>query len=250
MYCYIYCYMYVHIWICVCMCRHLHVYVCGGGQYFDTYTWPNEINSHTYTQHLYAGLSFESDIHHDIVMAMEKVAEFIAPPGETIPAIRDVPFHYHNRCDLATELYNYKELECVFGPTALSWVVHETKNKLNFESIMASGDEFLAYVVQQKERDNDIMNPRVCRVPANLTMLNEYKMKLTKVRGRCGHGGHKKVRIGATNWDIVILMMIMNGSVSRKKINGNRCYVGCSVCNRCVVDMEKPKILYVATYSV
>jgi hypothetical protein len=140
-----------------------------------------------------AGLSYEVDIHRDVLVALEKIIEFVVTDKEPHPVLSSVPFDYHSRCELSIELYNYKELECVFGPTPLKWLIFENQNSLEFEEVMKAGYEFMDYVEQQKEINNDIMSHKMCRIPVNLTILNEYKTKLTKTRGRCGHGGHTKV---------------------------------------------------------
>lgn len=139
------------------------------------------------------GLSYESDVHRDVLVALEKIVDFVKDADDPHPALISVPFDYHSRCDLSIELYNFKELECVFGTTPLKWLIHENKHSLEFDQVMQSGFDFMDYVAEQKNLNNDIMSHKMCRIPVNLTILNEYKARLTKNRGRCGHGGHTKV---------------------------------------------------------
>lgn len=141
------------------------------------------------------GLSYESEVHRDVMVAMEKIVEFVQGEDEEEPSnLVEVYFDYHSRCGLSEELYNFKELECVFGGTPLRWLINENLAQLEFDAVMRSGDDFVDYVAQQKELDTDIMSHSMCRYPPNLTMLNEYKTPLTKTRGRCAHGGHSKVQ--------------------------------------------------------
>lgn len=145
------------------------------------------------------GISYETDVQMHTFDTANKIVKFLwdktlsAPPPLQQSDISFVP---HLRCDLSSELVNFKELECLLSTSPLRWIIYDQETiHLTFDQIIETGDLFVEWV--EKDRQNDLVRTKTCSKISSVDpkIAREInKFTVNKKFNRCGHGGHTQVR--------------------------------------------------------
>lgn len=144
------------------------------------------------------GVSYETDIQSNTLSTINSIVKFIWDKTLSTPILLesgDIPFTPHLRCDLSSELVNFKELECLLSTSPLRWIIYDQETShLTFDQIIETGDLFIEWV--EKDRQNDLIRAKTCSKISSVDskiskQINQFLVR--KRFDRCGHGGHSQV---------------------------------------------------------
>lgn len=183
------------------------------------------------------GLSYEADIHSDVNRAIQKITNFLLPDQRArVPNIvTDYESHYH--CPLSVTVFNFKELQCAFAASPLSWVVDENEDlDISFMDMYHSYKDYLEWERRARSKGESIDDYSRCRSIADFKSLQQHKVKLSKTIGRCGHGGHGEGTLESRDSKCIgygkmrefmcaKLLELSNGSCDSLTYNSGECYL-------------------------